>query len=113
MFPGAIASFSRVAWAVLSAISCRKGLGPSGIRKNKIMKKFLLGLVAVAAVLLPMSQNAQAYWVHYSHYYGHPYYGHPYAYAHHRYWHRGYWYGGYWHTGFWGFYPAPVIVVAP
>jgi hypothetical protein len=27
------------------------------------MKKFLLGLIAVAAVFLPLSQNAQAHWV--------------------------------------------------
>jgi len=26
------------------------------------MKKFLLGLIAVAAVYLPLSQNAQAHW---------------------------------------------------
>ena len=87
------------------------------------MRKFLLGLIAVAAVLLPMSQNAQAYWGHYHGYYGHRYYGHGY-YGHgyygrgyygysHRYWHGGYWYGGYWHAGYWGFYPAPVIVIAP
>jgi hypothetical protein len=72
------------------------------------MKKFFLGLIAVAAVLLPMSQNAEAHWVHY-----HGYYGHHYGYANHRYWHRGYWYGGYWHAAYWGFYPAPVIVIAP
>jgi hypothetical protein len=29
------------------------------------MKKLLLGLSAVAAVLLPLSQNAQAHWVYY------------------------------------------------
>jgi hypothetical protein len=72
------------------------------------MKKFLLGLTAVAAILLPMSQNAQAHWVH-----GYHYYGHPYGYAHHGYWHGGYWHGGFWHAGYWGFYPAPVIVIAP
>jgi len=60
------------------------------------MKKFLLSLVAVAAVLLPLSQNAQAHWGYYHHD----------GYWHHRYWHHGYWYAGYWH-------PGPVIVVAP
>jgi hypothetical protein len=45
------------------------------------MKKFLLGLIAVAAVLLPLSQNAQAHWGYYHHYYGgyhHGYWGHRY-----------------------------------
>ena len=44
------------------------------------MKKFLLGLSAVAALLLPLSQNAQAHWVVYHH-----------VYWHHHYWHHGYW----------------------
>src|SRR5580704_1024211 len=30
---------------------------------RELMKGFLLGLSAVAAVLLPLSQNAQAHWV--------------------------------------------------
>ena len=29
------------------------------------MKKFILGLSAFVAVLLPLSQNAQAHWVYY------------------------------------------------
>jgi hypothetical protein len=71
------------------------------------MKKFLLGLVAVAAILLPMSQSAQAHWVYYHHYDG---YHRVYAQRH--FWHHGYWYGGCWYPGYW--YPAPVaIVVAP
>ena len=70
------------------------------------MKKFLLGLIAVAAILLPLSQNASAHWGYYHHYH--------YAYGHHRYWHHGYWYGGYWHPGYWYGYPGPVtVVVAP
>jgi hypothetical protein len=74
------------------------------------MKKFLLGLIAVAAVLLPLSQNAQAHWVYYHHYY----HGYQYAYWHHRYWHHGYWYAGYWYPGYWSGYPGPVtVVVAP
>jgi hypothetical protein len=74
------------------------------------MKKFLLGLIAVAAVLLPLSQNAQAHWVYYHHYY----HGYQYAYWHHRYWHHGYWYAGYWYPGYWAGYPGPVtVVVAP
>ncbi|MBV8330067.1 MAG: hypothetical protein JOZ61_06335 [Verrucomicrobia bacterium] len=79
------------------------------------MKKFLLSLVAVAAVLLPMSQNAQAQWGHYYYhrYYHHGYWGHPYAYAHHRYWHAGYWYGGVWYPGYWAWAPGPVIVISP
>ena len=71
------------------------------------MRKFLLGLIAVVAVLLPMSQKAQAHWGYYHHYYG----GYRHAYWHHRYWHRGYWYGGFWRPGYW--YPGPVVVVAP
>ena len=74
------------------------------------MKKFLLGLIAVAAVLLPLSQNAQAHWVYYHHYY----HGYHYAYWHHRYWHHGYWYAGSWYPGYWAGYPGPVtVVVAP
>jgi|GEM_PF-2286264 len=74
------------------------------------MKKFLLGLIAVAAVLLPLSQNAQAHWVYYHHYY----HGYHYAYWHHRYWHHGYWYAGSWYPGYWVGYPGPVtVVVAP
>jgi hypothetical protein len=70
------------------------------------MKKFLLGLMAVAAVLLPLSQNAQAHWGYYHHYYG---YRHAYW---HRVWHHGYWYGGSWYPGYW--YGGPVaVVVAP
>jgi len=67
-----------------------------------IMKKFLLSLIAVAAVLLPLSQNAQAHWVYYHRYY-------VYHHWHHRYWHDGYWYAGCWHPGYW--YPGPVTVV--
>ena len=73
------------------------------------MKKFLLGLIAVAAVLLPLSQNAQAHWVYYHHYHGYHY-----ASWHHRYWHHGYWYAGYWYPGYWAENPGPVtVVVAP
>jgi hypothetical protein len=72
---------------------------------QQYMKKFLLGLIAVAAVLLPLSQNAQAHWGYYHHYYG---YHHAYW---HRSWHGGYWYGGFWHPGYW--YGGPVVVVAP
>ena len=74
------------------------------------MKKFLLGLIAVAAVLLPLSQSAQAHWVYYHHYY----HGYHYAYWHHRHWHPGYWYAGCWYPGYWVGYPGPVtVVVAP
>ncbi len=77
-------------------------------KKNyEFMKKFLLGLLAVSAMLLPMSQSAQAHWVYYHHYY--PYH---HFYARH-YWHYGYWYGGFWHPGYWGWDPAPVVVIAP
>jgi hypothetical protein len=55
-----------------------------------LMKKILLGLSAVVAVFLPLSQNAQAHWVVYHH-----------VYWHHHYWHHGYWYGGVWHPGYW------------
>jgi hypothetical protein len=50
---------------------------------RELMKKFLLGLIAVAAVFLPLSQNAQAHWVHYVYVY------------HHVYWHQHYWHHGY------------------
>ena len=50
---------------------------------RELMKKFLLGLVAVAAVFLPLSQNAQAHWVYYVYVYHHVYW-------HNRYWHHGY-----------------------
>jgi hypothetical protein len=71
------------------------------------MKRFLLGLIAVAAVLLPLSQNAQAHWGYY-----HRSYGYHRTYWQHRYWHSGYRYAGYWHPGYW--YSGPVtVVVAP
>jgi hypothetical protein len=70
------------------------------------MKKFLLSLVAVAAILLPFSQNAQAHWGYYNH--------SRFVYSHHRFWHHGYWYAGCWYPGFWSYYPGPVtVVVAP
>jgi hypothetical protein len=47
------------------------------------MKKFLLGLSAVVAVLLPLSQNAQAHWVYYHHVY-------VYHHAYWNHWHHGY-----------------------
>ena len=53
------------------------------------MKKFLLGLIAVAAVLLPLSQSAQAHWCYYRHYYGY----------HRAYWDHPYWHHGYYWTG--------------
>ena len=77
---------------------------PSSLR---VLRTYLLGLIAVAAVFLPLSQNARADWGYYHHYYG---YHH--ASWHHRYWHHGYWYDGLWHPGYW--YPGPVtVVVAP
>jgi hypothetical protein len=66
------------------------------------MRKFLLGLIAVAAVLLPFSQNAQAHWGYYHHYCG----GY-----HHAYWYHRYWHGGFWNSRYW--YPGPMVVVAP
>ena len=64
------------------------------------MKKFILSLIAVIAVLLPLSQKAEAHWV----YYRHPYW-------HHRYWHHGYWYAGFWHPGYWSYYGGPTIII--
>lgn len=106
-FPRGNVSFSGVARTLLSDyfVPQRSPTGGTRKRKSKVMKKFFLGLIAVAAVLLPMSQNAEAHWVGYHHYWGH------YGYVHHRYWHGGHWYGGYWHPGYW--YPAPVIVIGP
>jgi hypothetical protein len=61
---------------------------------RELMKKFLLGLIAVAAVLLPLGQNAQAHWVVYRKVY-------VYHHVYHRCWHHGYWSGGFWHPGCW------------
>jgi hypothetical protein len=72
------------------------------------MRKFLLGLLAVLAILLPMSQSAQARWVYY-----HRYYPYHHIYLHRHYWHPGYWYAGFWYPGYWAWAPAPVAVVAP
>jgi hypothetical protein len=66
------------------------------------MKKLILSLIAVSAILLPFVQNAQAY----------PGYWHHRAYWHHRYWHHGYWYAGYWHPGYWAYYGGgPTIII--
>ena len=59
---------------------------------RELMKTFLLGLTAVVAVLLPLSQNAQAHWVYYR-----KVYVYRHVYVHHRYWHHGYWHPGYWY----------------
>jgi hypothetical protein len=58
---------------------------------RQLMKKFLLGLSAVVAVLLPLSQNAQAHWVYYR-----KVYVYHHVYVHHRTWHHDYWHPGYW-----------------
>jgi hypothetical protein len=71
------------------------------------MRKFLLGLMAIAAALLPFSQNAQAHGSYYHHYYC----GYHHAYWHDHDWHGGFWNGGNWQPGYW--YPRPVVVVAP
>jgi hypothetical protein len=63
---------------------------------RQLMKKILLGLSAVVAVLLPLSQNAQAHWVYYR-----KVYVYRHVYVHHRYWHPGYWSGENWHPGCW------------
>jgi hypothetical protein len=61
-------------------------------------------LIAISAVLLPLSQKAEAHWRHYGYSY------HP-AYWHHRCWYHGYWYAGFWHPGFWGYYGSPTIII--
>ena len=58
---------------------------------RQLMKTFLLGLSAVVALLLPLSQNAQAHWVYYR-----KVYVYRHVYVHHRTWHHGYWHPGYW-----------------
>ena len=63
---------------------------------RQLMKNILLGLSAVVAVLLPLSQNAQAHWVYYP-----KVYVYRHVYVHHRYWHHGYWYAGFWYPGCW------------
>ena len=63
---------------------------------RKLMKNILLGLSAVVAVLLPLSQNAQAHWVYYR-----KVYVYRHVYVHHRYWHHGYWSAGFWYPGYW------------
>jgi hypothetical protein len=65
------------------------------------MKRLILSLIAVGAVLLPLSQQAEAHPVYYYH---HPYW-------HHRYWHHGYWYAGFWHPGYWGYYGGPTVII--
>ena len=61
---------------------------------RELMKNFLLGLSTVVAVLLPLSQNAQAKWVYYR-----KVYVYRHVYWHHQ--HHGYWYAGFWHPGYW------------
>jgi len=63
---------------------------------RELMKKILLGLSAVVAVLLPLSQNAQAHWVVYR-----KTYVYHHVYSPHRCWHHGYWSAGVWHPGCW------------
>ncbi|HYY29496.1 MAG TPA: hypothetical protein VE860_16235, partial [Chthoniobacterales bacterium] len=63
---------------------------------RELMKKFLLGLSAVVALLLPLSDNAQAHWVYYR-----KVYVYRHVYSNHHSWHPGYWYAGSWHPGFW------------
>jgi len=64
------------------------------------MKKLILSLIAVGAVLLPLSQKAEAHPIHYYH-----------PYWHHRFWHYSYWYGGYWHPGYWSYYGWPIVII--
>jgi hypothetical protein len=68
------------------------------------MKKLTLGLIAVSAILLPLSQSAQARWVNYRH---------CHAYPPRQCWHPGYWYAGCWYPGYWSWYPTAVVVLAP
>ena len=70
-------------------------------RTLTLMKKFILSLIAVGAVLLPLSQKAEAHWGYY----------HRHVDWHQRCWHHGYWYAGYWHPGYWGFYPGPTVII--
>ncbi|MBV8814756.1 MAG: hypothetical protein JO271_09710 [Verrucomicrobia bacterium] len=60
------------------------------------MKKFLLGLSAAVALLLPLSQSAEAHWVVYR-----KVYVYHHVYVHHHSWHPGYWYAKFWHPGYW------------
>jgi hypothetical protein len=60
------------------------------------MKKFFLGLCAVLALLLPLSQNAQAHLL-----YVRKVYVYRHVYPVHREWHPGHWYAGFWHPGYW------------
>jgi hypothetical protein len=86
----------------------QKGLRFYRKENSKFMKKFLLGLVAVAAILLPMTQSAQAHWGCYHRSCGY------HVCEHRRCWHHGCWYGGCWHAGYWGWDAAPVaVIVAP
>jgi len=59
-------------------------------------------LIAVGAILLPLSENSQARWV----------YNHRHPYWHHRCWHPGYWYAGCWYRGYWSYYGGPTIIIA-
>jgi hypothetical protein len=62
------------------------------------MKRLILSSIAVCAVLLPLSQKAEARW----------YYRYGYC---HRYWHHGFWYAGWWHPGYWSYYAGPTIII--
>ena len=61
------------------------------------MNKFLLGLVAVAAILLPISQTIQARQT-----YNSRYCDYHYVCGQRLRWHQGYWYGGWRRPGYCG-----------
>ena len=65
------------------------------------MKRLILSLIAVCAILLPLSQNAEAHWYH-------RYYRYAYC---HRYWQHGFWYAGWWHPGYWSYYAGPTVII--
>jgi hypothetical protein len=55
---------------LIGFLTPEKGISGSQKEDNEFMRKFLLGLVAVLAMLLPISQRAQARWAYYHHYWG-------------------------------------------
>ena len=65
------------------------------------MKRLILSLIAVGAVLLPLSQKAEAHPVYYYHH----------QYWHHRHLHHGYWYAGFWQPRYCGYYGGPTVII--
>jgi hypothetical protein len=84
-------SLFRFPWLTQNSTSASRLVRPSLCSESASSS---LGLSAAVAILLPLSQNAQAHWVVYRKVY-------VYHHGYHRCWHHGYWSGGFWHPGCW------------